>query len=91
MSNRNLWISGPAAMGMTSYAAEHYRIGAVYWDADLEVPFTVTDMRWHGDLELWAVVRADLDYPCYGQTQRIFTVRPGMWSVHRCINADGVI
>ena len=69
----------------------HYKVGAVYWDADLDVAFTVTDVRYHADMELWAVWRADLDYPCYGQIQRVFTVHPGEWNVHACICSVGVI
>lgn len=69
----------------------HYKIGAVYWDSDLDVAFTVTDVRYHEDMQIWAVCRADLDYPCYGQTQHIFTMYPGKWNVYACICSAGVI
>lgn len=68
----DVWVSGPAEYGMTSGPAM-YAVGEVYYDHYYGVVFTVTAVRYHADMELWAVARADLDYPCYGQNERIMT------------------
>jgi hypothetical protein len=52
-------------------AGGHFIVGGVYWNSEEELPFTVTELRVRLiDQELF-VTTADLDYPCYGQVERV--------------------
>jgi hypothetical protein len=54
----------------------HFIVGGVYWNSEEEVPFTVTEIRYrHIDCELF-ITTADLDYPCYGQHERVRRYAP---------------
>lgn len=50
----------------------HFMVGGVYYDPDLELPFTVTEIRRNPNLYITTIVRADLDHPCYGQSESSF-------------------
>jgi hypothetical protein len=51
--------------------AGHFKLGGVYWNSEEELPFTVTEIRFrHIDSEIF-ITTADLDYPCYSQTERV--------------------
>lgn len=51
--------------------AGHFCLGGVYWNSEEEVPFTVTEIRFRPiDSEIF-ITTADLDYPCYSQTERV--------------------
>lgn len=63
-------------MDCTPALGDHYRIGSVYWDAELEVAYVVTASTWDREFQALRVCRADLDYSCYGRSERGFWWNP---------------
>jgi hypothetical protein len=54
----------------------HFVRGGVYWNSEEETVFTVTEIRFRLiDCEVF-ITTADLDYPCYGQNERVRRYAP---------------
>ena len=54
----------------------HFVLGGVYWNSDIEVPFTVTSIRYDKLTYILYITTADLDYPQYGRSERTRVYAP---------------